>query len=42
MSEYKIVVKKPNGKKILGDAGQEGRIILRGLKEMKCDNVDWI
>jgi hypothetical protein len=38
----KILVKKPEGKRPLGRPMQMGKNIKMDLREMGCENVDWI
>jgi hypothetical protein len=40
-NEYKIVGRKPQGKRHMRDLGVEGRKIM-DLKEIQCGDMDWI
>jgi hypothetical protein len=37
-----ILVGKPEGKRLLEDPGVGRRVILTNLKEIQCENVNWI
>jgi hypothetical protein len=39
---FKILVGKPEGKKLLGNLGVDGKIILKCLREIGWKSTDWI